>query len=77
MKFDVFIEAVFAGLAKGKTIEDLAKKHKVSVKHLHTQLKKGLKVEGEHTNDSPTAKKIAMDHLFEDPDYYTKLSTIE
>ena len=34
------------------------------------QLKAGTKVEMEHTGDSNKAKKIAMDHLAEDKDYY-------
>ena len=76
MQFDLYVEAVFEGLAKGKTIEDLAKKHDVSVIHINSQLKKGIKIEHEHTKDPTTAKKIAMDHLFEDPDYYTKLAKV-
>lgn len=38
-----------------------------------TQLEMGIKVEMEHTNDPKIAKKIALDHLAEDPQYYTKL----
>jgi len=41
------------------------------------QLKKGIKVEMEHTDDSAKAEEIAMDHLTEDPKYYDKLETIE
>ena len=37
------------------------------------QLKIGIEVELEHTSDRNIAKKIAMDHLKEDPRYYTKL----
>jgi hypothetical protein len=37
------------------------------------QLKKGIEVEYEHTNDYDLAKEIAMDHLAEDPKYYDKL----
>lgn len=40
------------------------------------QLKKGAKVEFEHTNDLKTAIEIAMDHLVEDPNYYDKLEKI-
>ena len=47
---------------------------------LHTvsgkELKKGIAVEMEHTDDKETAKKIALDHLEEDPKYYTKLATL-
>ena len=45
-------------------------------KHLQNQLKKGIKVEMEHTNDESIAKEISMDHLFEDPNYYTKLKKV-
>ena len=37
------------------------------------QLKAGIKVEMEHTDDSRVAAKIAKDHLGEDPKYYDKL----
>ena len=38
-----------------------------------TQLSIGVQIEMEHTNDPDIAKEIAMDHLTEDPEYYTKL----
>lgn len=41
------------------------------------QLAMGIKVELEHTNDPKLAREIAMDHLKEDPRYYTKLKKIE
>lgn len=37
------------------------------------QLRKGIEVEYEHTDDYSLAKEIAMDHLAEDPEYYDKL----
>lgn len=37
------------------------------------QLEMGIKVEMEHTKDKKIAKEIAMDHLAEDPEYYSKL----
>ena len=37
------------------------------------QLKVGIAVEREHTSDSKAAKEIALDHLTEDPEYYSKL----
>lgn len=36
-------------------------------------LKIGMKIEMEHTDDPEVAIRIAMDHLTEDPDYYQKL----
>lgn len=65
-----------SGLASGKTLTDLAQKHKVNISVLKTQLAKGLKVEREHTQSKNKARKIAMDHLFEDPHYYTKLKKL-
>lgn len=41
------------------------------------QLKAGIKVELEHTDDVNLATEIAMDHLTEDPEYYVKLAKIE
>ena len=41
------------------------------------QIAKGIHVELEHTNDLAVARKIAYDHLTEDPKYYDKLETIE
>lgn len=60
-------------LAKGKTIEDIAKTHSVDLNTLKQELKKGMDVEMEHTSSKEKAKKIAMDHLVEDPKYYTKI----
>jgi hypothetical protein len=37
------------------------------------QLSTGIQIEMEHTNDPEIAKEIAMDHLTEDPKYYSKL----
>jgi hypothetical protein len=37
------------------------------------QIKKGIEVEMEHTDDPKLALKIAMDHIKEDPKYYDKL----
>lgn len=45
--------------------------------HLKKQLIMGKKVESEHTSNEKVAMKIAMDHLEEDPNYYTKLKKIE
>jgi hypothetical protein len=51
-----------------------AKKEKVDADRVHPQeLSMGIKVEMEHTNDPEKAKKIALDHLAENPFYYTEL----
>lgn len=41
------------------------------------QLQKGIEVEMEHTTSPIFAKKIALDHLTEMADYYTKLESME
>jgi len=41
------------------------------------QLKKGIAVEKEHTDDEEIAKAIAKDHLTELPDYYNRLEKME
>ena len=75
--FDRIFEELFQGIAKGMTLEDLAKKHKCELDVLKKQLEKGKKVEMEHTKDEQLATKIAMDHLYEMPDYYDKLKQVE
>lgn len=40
-------------------------------------IQKGIEVEKEHTNNEEIAKKIALDHLSEDPMYYDKLTKME
>ena len=44
---------------------------------LRKQLAIGEKIEMEHTSDPKEARKIAMDHLKELPDYYTRLKKME
>lgn len=41
------------------------------------QLRIGIEIEMEHTNDKEKAKEIAKDHLIEDPQYYQKLREME
>jgi hypothetical protein len=41
------------------------------------ELKMGIKVEMEHTKNKTIAKRIALDHLAELPDYYTRLLKME
>ena len=76
-KFKKNEDKIPGGLSQGMTLKDIAKKHNVELSDLLDEFKKGYKVEREHTTDTDIAKEIAMDHLFEDPKYYTKLSKIE
>jgi len=70
-------EKLEGGIADSKSLDELAKKHKVDVKILTKQFNKGIKVEMEHTDNKQMAKEIAMDHISEDPKYYDKLSKME
>ena len=66
----------FGGLSKGKSVEDIANIHNVSVSEINSQLQKGIEVESEHTSDKKLAEKIAKDHLVENPNYYTILDNV-
>jgi hypothetical protein len=57
--------------------EEIAKKHKISLDTLEPELKLGIKVEGEHTGSKKMARMIALQHLEELPDYYTRLKKAE
>lgn len=71
------VDLVPGGLAKNKTLEDLAKKYRTTTLEAGTKLAKGMDIEKEHTDSKTIAKEIAMDHLWEDLQYYTKLNKIE
>ena len=62
---------------KAKPLDKIAKKHDVSIDSLKKELKKGIKVEMEHTTDRGEAEIIALHHLEELPDYYTRLINME
>lgn len=64
-------------LAKGLTIEQIAKMHRYSPFLLRKNLRDGIKTEMEHTDDKDIAEAIALDHLYEDPEYYHKLKMVE
>jgi hypothetical protein len=64
-------EEIEGGKAQKMSVNDLAKKHSVSVEEIKKELEVGLKIELEHTKSKEIAKEIAMDHIAEFPDYYT------
>lgn len=61
----------------GHTPESIASLHNVPVQDILDQIEIGIKVEREHTSDEAEARLIAMDHLVELPDYYTRLDKME
>lgn len=79
--------AIEGGKADNKTLLDIAKKYayddatdsttKERIQKVYSQLKPqlemGIKVEREHTDSDARAREIALDHLDENPKYYSKL----
>jgi hypothetical protein len=77
-KSDVLDEPLEEELNEAKKKKEA--KAELNPNSIHPQeLRMGIKVELEHTDDLDKAKKIALDHLAENPFYYTalKLSGIE
>jgi hypothetical protein len=78
-------EILKGGNADNKSLIQIAKKHDAKnyyhidnmVQSLKKELEMGIKIEMEHTDDKDKAKEIAMDHLWENPSYYSKLKKIE
>lgn len=62
-------EFMFAGLANEKKVD--------ITKIDQNELSMGIQVEYEHTTSRMLATKIALDHLVEIPDYYTRLAKME
>lgn len=65
------------GHADGYTVRDIANHHNVSEEQIIDQLGLGINVEMEHTDDPYKSIEIAMDHLYEIPDYYDRLDEME
>lgn len=55
----------------------IARRHGVELDEILQQLDIGIKIEQEHTTNSNVAREIALDHLTELPDYYTRLKKME
>jgi hypothetical protein len=65
------------GKSDNMSLQDIADKFNVSVDKIQAQIKKGVGIESEHTDDKEKAKEIAMDHITEFPDYYDRLEKME
>jgi hypothetical protein len=66
IKTQSYKDKIPGGLADNKKPSDFSQ----------SELSLGISVELEHTSDRKIAEEIAMDHLTEDPKYYTKLKEI-
>jgi len=64
-------------LKSHKSVEQIAKKHRLEVSFVKKQLEMGIPIEHEHTKDKDLATDIALQHLDEIPDYYTRLKKME
>jgi len=70
-------DKIKGGKADKMSLEDIARKHSAFIGTIKKELEMGIKVEMEHTNDKKLAQEIAMDHLEEFPDYYSRLGKME
>jgi hypothetical protein len=68
---------IMSKIKSHKTVEQIAKKHRLDVSFIQKQLDMGEPIEHEHTKDHELAKDIALQHLDEIPDYYTRLKKME
>lgn len=81
-KYDEKIESILTGLKKPKSENELVKKHSKELnlpldktkKILKNQIKKGEKVEKEHTTSKKIANVIAKHHEDENLKYYDALN---
>ena len=62
---------------KPESPKNIARKHDVPLETIMKQLAMGKKIEKEHTTKANIAKMIALHHLGELPDYYSRLKKVE
>jgi hypothetical protein len=76
-RFVTEANTIKGGKADKMSVKDIADKFGVTVAQINRELAMGKKVEHEHTTNMSKANEIAMDHLSEFPDYYTRLAKME
>jgi len=54
-------------------IQGIAEEHGVDPEQIRSEFEMGVEEEMEHAEEELIAQEIALDHLVEDPEYYTKL----
>ena len=64
-------------LAKGMSLSEVAAIHGLTAQDLASEYAMGIETEMEHTDKVDYARAIALDHLYENPYYYSKLKKIE
>ena len=65
------------GKAEGKSVADIARKHGKSVSEIEAAIRRGSRIEKEHTTNPSAAREIAKDHVYENPRYYDMIAKIE
>lgn len=70
-------DKIKGGLSDNISKKDIADKFNVTIQKIDKELSMGIKIEMEHVNSKSLSKEIAMDHLVEIPDYYTRLKKME
>jgi hypothetical protein len=70
-------EKISGGLADGMSLIDIANHHDTTVDEIIDKVSQGVNTEMEHTSDVSIALEIALDHIYENLNYYSKLKKIE
>ena len=76
-KFEEYIYTIMGSMMKEDKVKGGMADKKKPEDFDQKELKMGIKIEMEHTDDAELAKEIAMDHLTEFPDYYSRLEKME
>lgn len=71
------LQSIFEQMKKHRSPEEIARTHKIPLNMVLNQLKIGIPIEHEHTKNEKLATIIALQHLDEIPDYYTRLQKLE
>lgn len=80
MKFKLVESVNLADLDYGKVFVNAGRAYEKGIKEEDVdakELEMGIAVEKEHTSNADVAKRIALDHLAELKDYYTRLAKME
>jgi len=67
----------FGQITVDEMIQGIAEEHGVSEEQIRTQFEMGVEEEMEHADEELIAQEIALDHLVEDPEYYSKLEAAQ
>jgi DNA invertase Pin-like site-specific DNA recombinase len=67
------VKKIHVTLIQAATPRQIARKYGVNLSEVTRRLQKGVKIELEHTKNRQVAMKIAIDHLLEDLNYYSRV----